>query len=119
MTDDDTEGERVDDLDDSALLDAEEDLELVEDGEDCAVNVHVFVASDEEDADLVAVLDAVGAELIVDDEDPVRLGEPVFDPLGLAVPVGEIVDVGVALELGDPVGKLDAVFDMDAVPVVV
>ncbi len=78
-----------------------------------------MVASDEADADLVAVLDDVGAELTDEEEVPVRLGETLLDPLELAVPVRDTVEVGVALELGEPVGKLDAVLDTDALPVVV
>jgi hypothetical protein len=110
---------------DKGLLVPDDDLELVEDTDAAAVNVHVLVAS----ADALDVLEFVGdsvlvLELLVD-------GDVVADlvvvrlPDTVAVFVTDVVDVLVPVGLGDPdlaaviVGDTDELGEEDREPVLV
>ena len=110
---------------DKGLLEPDEDLELVEDPDATAVNVHVLVAS----ADALEVLEFVGDSVLVLEElvvgDVVTVVVVVRLPDTDAVFVTDVVDVLVPVGLGEPdlaaviVGDTDELGEEEREPVLV
>jgi hypothetical protein len=110
---------------DRGLLVPDEDLELVEDPDAAAVNVHVRVAS----ADALEVLEFVGDSVLVLEE--LVVGDVVTDVVVVRLPdtdavfVTDVLDVLVPVGLGEPdlaaviVGDTDELGDEERDPVLV